>query len=270
MSDIIASYTEYTLAVPDYFLNYLSQELIKRDISGLTAGRIQGIIPTSEHPMVQLTGAVLSGKSQPDFAGILPAISVVEADETEESTTVSHGSRGWVAINQQFIDDLKAAYPTMKDRVPEGLVTDSQLDTMGQTVSNLGGDILGEVHEYWQRESVFISLWAHNLQERQVLGRLLRSIVYKMRLDMTSRGVVDITIRISKGLVNFNFGRVLYGMEIEITFLNKFTNMDVLNERVLDTSLPVVTIGIVSDTSGYVGAGTDDEPISVYSDFEEE
>jgi hypothetical protein len=272
--DIVTKFTDYAIAVPEFFIDYIGEELGKRDLNGLTAGRIKSLYPSGEHPLVALTGNLLSG-SKPNFSGLLPAISVIEADENEENTTVGHGKRENQILNQSFVDDFKNLYPDLTERSKEGLLTNEQLDLIAEHIRKQSsdpnnepydGEAFTEVQTFWQRENVFVSLWAHNLQERQVLGKLLRSIVYDMRIPLIGRGVIDASIRISKGLVNFNFGRILYGLEVELNFLNKFNNYTVLTQPVLDTDLPVVVIG------RFKGVGESDDKlveVVVYDETEE-
>lgn len=241
ISEVI--FTEYNIAVPEFFIKFIGDELGKRDLTGLTNGRIQAIYPSGEHPFVQLTGVALSSGGQGvNFAGILPAISVVESDENEENTTLGQGIKYPMIINQTFLDLLASDYGTMEMRVADGLITNKQISDMQGMINN-HTEVNGEIEEFWMRESIFVSLWAENLQDRQIIGRLLRSIVFNMRKSMIAKRVVDITIRISKGLVNFNFARVLHGMEMEISFRNIFKNVTVKDEKIIDKTMPVYSVG---------------------------
>ena len=175
---IIATYTEWGVGVPEWFIQRIGEEFAKYDLAGATNGRIQGIIPTGEHPLVQLTGQIFGG-GQPSFAGLLPAVSVIESDENDENTYMGQGLGQYKAITQEFMDALKTDYPTMNSRINEGLITDKQISDIEQHIANNGGQALVQSREFRVREAVFISLWAHNLQERQIIGRILRSILYK-------------------------------------------------------------------------------------------
>jgi hypothetical protein len=59
---------------------------------------------------------------------------------------------------------------------------------------------------------------------------------------MISRKAVDISITSNKGLVNTNFGKIIYGQETEIQFLNGFRNYIVTDEEFLE-NFDVITSG---------------------------
>jgi ligand-binding sensor protein len=59
---------------------------------------------------------------------------------------------------------------------------------------------------------------------------------------MISRKAVDISITSNKGLVNTNFGKIIYGQETEIQFLNGFRNYIVTDEEYLE-NFDVITSG---------------------------
>jgi len=237
--NVIAKYTDYLIFSPDFFIDYISTEIHDRDISGLTNGRVSAINVTGEHPMVQLVGSIMS-TGDPNFAGLLPSISVTESDENEENTTIGHGLREYESVDQTWVDNIKNNYPKLRDRTREGIITDKQIQAIETALTNsTEGKLITEVRQFYERQSVFISLWTHNIHERQIIGGLLRSILYDLRLEMIEKKLRDISIKTSKGLVNFNFGRVLYGQESEISYMSSFRNFTVYDEEEIDHDLAV-------------------------------
>lgn len=245
---IITEYTEYLLSSPDFFIEYIQEALGLRDLHGLTNKRIEAITVKGEHPLAMIAGEVLNAAGRAgasvNMAGFLPAVSVVEGAENEESTTMGGGRRGNFLMNMQVVTAIRA-YTDMKVRMAEGLITDAQLGLIEAALRQQAADLnialadaclIAEVEGFWQREEVLVSLWTHNIQERQIIGRVLRSIVYRMRRAMRARRVVDISMRTEKGLVNFNFGRTLHGQETPISFLNHFWTVTVTSDRPMDAN----------------------------------
>ena len=218
-------YTDYAVLTPTYFVRYLQAELEKRDLPGITGGRMSGIRVSEEHPMSSMVSTILQNGT-PNI-GILPAISVVEGDEEETDTTIGHGIRENEILTLEMWQDLKKRYPTMASRIAEGLITDKQIqdvELMFERSENAAASLFRERHRFRERETVFISIWTATLEERKILSKILRSIIYDMRLNMVAHDLHDINIRTSKGLINFDFGVMMFGQETQVSFINNFTN----------------------------------------------
>lgn len=261
----ITKYTDYCILSPDWFIDRISEELAKRDLPGLTGGVVRAINVTGEHPIVQLMMSVLVGGT-PNFSGLVPAISVIDSDETEEATTVGQGLRAYELIDAEWIATMKATYHSMKERYKEGLITDTQIRAIETALAHQPtGKLLVEVHQFFQRESVYVSLWTHTAQERQIIGTLLRSILYDLRTKMIGAGLTDISINTAKGLVNPNFGKVLLGQETNLRFLNKLFNYTVYDCAELPVELDVHGAFTAPTQSalreGFQAVGTDDRVI---------
>lgn len=232
MSEVVTTYTDYPIRSPHFFIDYLQNEINKRDLDGLTGGRIQAIKVSGKHPLVQLTGAFLANEGNTtDVAGFLPAISVMEGSESEDNVTLGGGARADAAITQSFLDTIKTSMPNMDDRNNEGQLTDKQIGFIETALARNNGRLRAEVTQNWFRDSVMISLWTHNIEERQVLGTTLRSVVNGLRRVLAKRRVRDVSFTTDKGLVNMNFGRILEGQESEVAFLNWFKTVVIFDEE---------------------------------------
>jgi len=265
----VTDYTEYFVDTPGWFIDQIQQALGDRDLRSLTNERIEAIKVSSEHPLVQLTGSILQN-NEPDHAGLIPSISVIEQPENEESTTIGDGIQVYRSISLAHMEMIKTTYADLAERQKEGLITDNQINkvilAIEQRATEYGVEpstieLKAEVEAYWLRESIYVSLWTHHTNERNLLGKLLRSVVYKMRKSMRGRGLRDISIRTDKGLVNFNFGRLLHGKETEITFLNRMINISVTDEAVRDYDAYVIAEFTTRDDPDYItNEQTDENP----------
>lgn len=234
MSNEITKYTDYAVKTPDFFIDYIKSEIVKRDVKGLTNNRIKSVNITGEHPLVRMTETVLSG-TQLDTSGFLPAIAVVEADENEDLTTLGNGTRTPLILTQSFVDECRAI--PIEERDYEGLLSNLQLDKIEQaiennkTISTTGeGAVLAELEGFFLRETMFVSVWCHSVDERNIIGNVVRSILYDMKKAMRARSLKDTYLRTAKGLVNTNFGRILHGQETSIDYINFFHNITVTDE----------------------------------------
>jgi len=260
MSETITEYTEYFVDNPGWFIDTIGEALGRRDISGITGGRFEAIAVSEEHPLVQLTGSIMKN-GEPDHAGLIPAISVIEQPENEFQTTMGDGMQVARAITWEYLQGIRTNYPHQQDRVKEGLITDDQI-TLIETALEKQAEtysipleetsVKGLVDAYWIQESAYVSLWCHSINERKIIGSLLRSILFAMRKPMRQRGLRDITMRTSKGLVNFNFGRILHGQESEISFLNRVMNINVTDESGQGLQAYVIAEFTTRDDSDYI------------------
>jgi len=263
-------FTTYPVAVPEWFIDKIKVAINQYDIRNLSGGRVQAINVNSEHPLVQLTSVVLQngGNANPDLAGILPAISVIEGDESEEMTTVGQGLRPYVTIDSDFVQQFSEGNPMYDkaERLKCGLLSDQEAQKIQSFIDAQGGPVLAMKEQYFERETANISVWTTNPQEVFLFTRLLRSVLFKLRKELAKLHAVDVQIRASRGLVNFNFGRTLFGSEFTVTFLNQFTNYRVFNTK--DSGILDLCVD-----GFYVPVGSDDEPVSVHKftqEFENE
>ncbi len=233
----IATWTDYRILNPDFFIDHIQNEINKRDLPGLTGSKIKGLHITGEHPLVSLTSSILQNNEA--NMGLIPAISVMADNEDEEgkANVLGHGLRGYDQLNQAWLDDI-STYGQMQNRYKDGLITDSQIATI-QTALETYGQLPIKVEEYFLRDGVIISLWTHSTQELQILSSLLRSIIYDMKHEMLNKGLTDLAIRTDRGLVNYNFGKMLFGQETSIGFMNGFRNFSVLGEEPLPEDVNV-------------------------------
>lgn len=281
-SKIITKYTDYLISTPNFFIEFLQKEMPLRDLRGLTNGRIKAVNITGEHPLVLMTGAVLSAQKKVDISGFLPAISVVESDENEEFENLGYSKRTAFALDSDWVTAFKAAHGDIKTRQADGLLSDHQLEKIHQAVSNATnannpkGALIAYIDGHMIRESVFVSVWVESVDERNIIGNTVRSVIYDMRKEMVNRTVKDIHIRSSKGLVNTNFGRVLKGQETTLDFINVFhtitVSMDIPSEFLLDSTNNITVYDTQQEAyveinanlnvnAEYVGEGTNDDHI---------
>lgn len=233
---IITKFTDYAIKTPDWFIDFIKTEITQRDVRGLTGGRITAVNITGEHPLVSLTKNMLeSGGSELDVSGFLPAIAVVEADENEQYTTIGDGKRVPIIVDQAFVDTCRAV--PIAERDVDGLVSDKQLASIEQAIANTvansptgEGAVIAELEGFFLRETTFVSVWCHNVNERNTIGNVVRSILYDMKKAMRAAKLKDTYLKTAKGLVNTNFGQVLHGQETTLDYINFFHNITVTDE----------------------------------------
>ena len=177
--DVVTKYTDFLVFSPDWFIDFIQGELDGRDLPGLTNDRIKTTTVSGEHPLVSLVGSIFTDGT-PNFSGRLPAISVMDSEETEDGTTIGQGKRAYNVMDQTLLDAISSKQ--IKERYFDGLISDDQIQTIQTAIdAETNNQLLLEVEEFYQRESVFVSLWAHSKQELNIIGSLLRSILYEMK-----------------------------------------------------------------------------------------
>lgn len=263
---VIARWTEYGVFNPDHAINFIKDELAIRDVSGLTNGKIQEVRVTGQHPLVDIAGAYAAG-GDAKVHGILPAVSVTIASTADESATQGEGTRVSNEVTREFLAKIKS-FP-IETRHMEGLITNKQISTIENflTTKNIPM-VLAQTSGEWMRENMMVGVWAETTLERDILARLMRSVLkdYRRNLGKTRNVKADQPLSSTGALTNINFARVLHGEEISISYLNWYENFTIIDEKPLDVDLPV------NVEVAFKAKGTDDkyatttEPVKFYPD----
>lgn len=269
-SNVLTKFTDYNVNMPDWLIEFITNEAVKRDIKGLTNNVIQKLQISGEHPLVQMTAAVFDPKGGSfDVSGFLPAISVVEGDEDEEPTLLGNGYRKVFNIDQTWIDTYRTNFPEQSTAIQDGLLSEEQLKTIESYLLTLesGKQVVGAVLEgFFLRTNMMVGVWVQSIQERSIIGNLIRSVLFDARKYLSAeRHVRDTHIRTAKGLVNTNFGMILFGQESTLDFINIFHNITVTKEIPLDVLLDLANTDDVIDTApGYYPAHSFDDNLVQY------
>lgn len=221
--ETVTKFISYAISGPDFFIDYIQSEIRKRDLTGLTNGHFSDVRVTGEHPLSEVMWNALSQNGTNYSAGIIPAIGVTEGNANEEAKMMSNSLK-FIPVDATWLSALREK--TIAERVKDGLITDSQIDLIEEALKN-EEFVAAEKTLFHERETIHVSLWTHNTQERLILGKLLKSILRDMRKEMGKQGIVDVTYSNVRELVNFNFGVRLFGEETEISFVNHFENYEI-------------------------------------------
>jgi len=243
---IITKFTDYNIDVPNWFINEIKNEINLRDLKGITNNRIDSISVTAQHPFIQLINDFIETENAVKNTSILPCISVTESNENQEIVTIGQGRRAPKLIDSDFVNFIRTNFADYTTRNKEGIITNEQLNLIESHLAN-NDKLYVHIDEFFLRTSVFVSLWTNTFEEYNVLSKILRSVLFEIRLKMLKRNVIDINISTDKGLVNTNFGRIIYGQETEIIFLNAFRNYTITDEQPL-TAYDVITSGNYKNT----------------------
>lgn len=246
---IIAKYSDYQLHSIDYFIEKITTEFAYRDISGLTNNKIEIIDVTKQHPLVSLMAAQLQGDSSIHRSGLIPTVSVTPANAPDDGCTLGQGFQSGI-IDDDFIANLET-YEAMteKERLAYGLLTSDQIEDIKNAYEEAeANSMLYQVHEWRRNEEINISSWGSSVDIDNLVSNLLDSILAEIQVGFAGddSSVVNFRWNVIRGLTNFNYGRVLFGTEYSLTFLNTFNNYTIYTETratTHDTNFTYTTIG---------------------------
>lgn len=246
---IIAKYSDYQIHSIDYFIDRITTELAYRDLPGLTNNKIELIDVTKQHPLVSLMAAQLQGDSSVHRSGLVPTISVTPGNAPEDGFTMGQGLQSGI-VDDDFMTNL-ATYEAMTDKEREdyGLLTSDQIDTIQAAYALAeANSMLYQIHEWRRNEEINISSWGSSADIDNLVSNLLDSILAEIQVGFAGDDspVVNFKYNVTRGLTNFNYGRVLFGTEYSLTFLNTFNNYTIYTEtRVTDheSDFTYTTIG---------------------------
>jgi hypothetical protein len=244
MATIITKYSDYQVHSIEFFIEKIAAELVYRDLSGLTNDKIEIINVTKQHPLVALMAAQLQNDTSIHRSGIIPAIAVTPGSTVDEGTTLGDGPQ-FDVVDDDFIANLDVYLAkTDKQRVDFGLLTTTQINAIKTAYAAAeAGEVLYQLHEWRKNEEINISSWAYSADIDNLLGNLLDSILAEIQVGFAGDNspIVNFKYTPTKGLTNFNYGRVLFGAEYRLTFLNTFNNYTIYTESRASTHEPNFT-----------------------------
>lgn len=238
MATIITKFSDYIIHSIEYFISQIETELSYRDLSGLSNNKIEIINVTKEHPLAALMASALSDTRNADLlrSDLIPAISVTPGNMNEEGFTLGQSYRSEV-VDDTFIDNLKEYLTKTNKQIQDDLlITPTQIETIiGEYNRSSAGYIRVQRNEWWKNEEINVSVWSNSPDIDILLGNLMDSILATIQVGFAGDDskLRSFKYKIVKGLTNFNYGRVLFGSEYNLTFLNSFNNYIIYSDDVL-------------------------------------
>lgn len=236
MATIVTKYSDYVIQSIEYFITQIEAELTYRDIRGLTNNNIEKISVLKQHPLVMIIDFILNPDHNKDplSSGLLPVISVTPGNLTDEAFTLAN-SYNSESIDDDFIDRLKYFHDlSLKDIHSDVLISKTQIETILERYKH-AAKLLCQTNEYHKNEEINISIWSESADYDILLGNIMDSILAGIQTGFAGDGsqIQKMQFRTTKGLTNFNFGKVLFGTEYLLTFLNTFNNYIIYEEDVI-------------------------------------
>jgi len=240
MSTLVAKFSDYAIQSIEFFIESIESELSQRDLKGLFNNKIEIINVTKQHPLATLMAAQLSEQRNADNlrSNIIPAISVTPGTFGEDGFTLGQSYKPSV-VDDDFIDDLKFYLDedmTKKDILRNLLITEDQINTIiSEYRRTPAGGMRVQQNEWQKNEEINISVWSDTADIDIILGTLMDSIMAFIQVGFVGDNskIRNMKLRITKGLTNFNFGRVLYGSEYNLTFTNIYNNFAIYTDDVV-------------------------------------
>lgn len=231
---IIAKYSDYALQSIEFFISQIKDDIELRDIKGLTNNKIQKINVTKEHPLVQFVAAQINPNVNLENlrSNIIPAISVTPGNMGEEGRGFALSPQTFI-IDDDWITELRElSNSTMRDIQSQGLITKDQITAIISQYNRNQG-IMRVIKKSWGwNEEINISCWSDSPDIDTLTSTLVDSILAEITTGFMGdeSPVKNMKYRATRGLTNFNFGRVLYGTEYNLTFFNTYHNYTVYQE----------------------------------------
>lgn len=239
MAEIITKFNDYDIQIIEFFISAIEDELEYRDLKGLTNNKTQIINVKKQHPLVELMASQLAETrgADPLRSGILPSISVTPGNVKEGGFTLAKGPETGI-VDDDFISDLQTWIDkeTFKEIIQECMITRDQLDLILSEYNREDAGTLRYIRHIWHKnEEVNISLWTENSDSDILLGILMDSILTNISVGFMGdeSKIKNLQYTSAKGLTNFNFGRVIFGSEYNLTFTNTYSNYTIYKDDVI-------------------------------------
>jgi hypothetical protein len=234
----VTKFSDYIINSIEFFISRIETELDYRDLPGLSNGKVEIINVTKEHPLVSLMASRLSDTRDSDLwrSNILPAISVTPGSRPEKSFTLGKSLQPEV-VNETFIDALKVYLgKTNKEIQQELLITHKQIETIvGEYNRVAAGGMKSQGNEFFRNEEINLSIWSESPDIDDLLGKVVDSVLVEIQVGILGDDskIRNLDYKDARGLTNFNYGRVLYGTEYNLTFENSYKNFKIYTDDVV-------------------------------------
>ena len=234
--NIIAKYSDYTIQTINYFIEAIESDINARDIKNLTNGLCDFIKVYKEHPLVTLMASQLGQSRNADLlrTNLLPAIAVTPGS----AENVDFGMGLTIAqsiVDDDFIANLKEIYRLESNGAIQsmGLITKNQIELIMAAYKRKDTGVMRLHKNQWGRnEEVNISCWSESQDVDFLMDNIVNSVLSDIRAKFPGdeSPIRNMKFKTTRGLTNFNFGRVLFGCEYNLTFLNIYNNYTIFVE----------------------------------------
>jgi hypothetical protein len=247
--NIITKYSDYAIQSVEYFIDAIEAAFEERDLKGLTSyvgmdgeakSRIEKINVTKQHPLVSFMLTQLSETRNADLlrSSMLPAVSVMPGNISDGGLTLGQGLQTEI-IDDAFITELKVYLDkNKKETLRDLIITKDQINLIIAAYRRAdAGSVLAQIHQWRKDEEINVSAWSDNADTDILIGNLLDSIFADIQMGFAGDNspIINFKYKITKGLTNFNFGRILFGTEYSLTFTNTYNNYTIYSEdRITD------------------------------------
>lgn len=233
--NIITKYVDYDIDSINFFLKEIREGINARGMNNLTNGQVDAINVSKEHPLVQYMASAIAASRNADMlrTGMLPCVSVTPGHLDPEMQTMAMVPQIY-DIDDEQIEYFKSLLKLSdEDRFNEGLLTTQQIENIIMAYRRLNGKMRCEKHTWGYNEELNISCWSESPDYDSLMVRIVDSVLAGLKVGVMGDNskLRNMQYKIDRGLTNFNYGRVLYGSEINLTFFNRYSNYTIFTEE---------------------------------------
>jgi hypothetical protein len=229
----IIEYSEYDFNSLNYFCDNIELALNSRDLAGLFNDKIEKVAVSKEHPLITYIASTLLNKKTNDTqdGGLLPAIGVTPGTNHPSAETLGK-TPGMQLVDDAYIENFKTIRKIpFKTRKNEGLLTDDQIDNVLLAYRKKGTSKMFFQKNTWGwDEEVNVSCWSDNIDRDRILAAIVDSTLARLSVEENSP-IRGMKYNMANGLTNFSYGRILFGTEFNLTFLNRYSISSIYTEE---------------------------------------
>lgn len=252
---LITKYSDFVINPVQFFIDLLTDALTVRDLPGLTSNMVQAINISKEHPIVTMMANKLSDSRRGEIerSNILPSIGITPGSPKNIAFTLAKSYKPEV-VDDAFIATLRSWYDKDMETIQRDLlITQKQIDLIIAAYRrNPARGVRCIKNEWHKNEEINVSLWSEAPDVDIIIGMLLDSIFSDFQVgndaDTTAK-IRNMDVNVTKGLTNFNFGRVLYGTEYSLTFMNSYCNYLIYTDAVIDAHTLQSSVAVPGETA---------------------
>jgi hypothetical protein len=234
--NIIMEYSDFRIDTINFFIEKIRAALETKGLNELSNNNVDIVNVSKEHPLVQFMESRINPvKSGDDLrAGVLPGIGVTPGNLDAEMETMGETTEMFIVGDDDISMFKSWLNLTNKELANKYVINKPQIESVLAAYKRKGLQTMRCQQNSWGwNEEVNVSCWSESPDYDTLMFRIIDSVLAKIKVGIVGDNspMQKMKYKPVRGLTNFNFGRVLYGSEINLTFFNTYSNYTIYTEE---------------------------------------
>jgi len=209
--------TLFNIDIVEYLISYFKSNIAAYKLNELTNALCADIPSINDtHPLAMEYGNLLSA-GENNYTSLLPAIGIEFISDSPSALNTLGRGYEVIEIDQAFHDAISSV--DVKNRIRDGYIaSDAALTELQDAIDDADPEkIYATSIRDINTVTVNISIWSNNVKVTRTMMYVVKSLLQRARLDLSSKGIKNMRINTTGSLYNYDFSETLFGVEYSLT-----------------------------------------------------